>query len=114
MGGTAGRAGWAGWAGWAGGLTLTFALVAAPLSAQWVRFRTEGVPRLPNGKPNLKAPAPRTRDGHPDFSGLWLTGNPVPCSKASGADFLECGIEDRKSTRLNSSHIQKSRMPSSA
>ena len=26
---------------------------------------------------------------------------------------LECGL-DRKSTRLNSSHIQKSRMPSSA
>ena len=24
------------------------------------------------------------------------------------------GVEDRKSTRLNSSHIQKSRMPSSA
>ena len=26
----------------------------------------------------------------------------------------ELGFEDRKSTRLNSSHIQKSRMPSSA
>ena len=26
----------------------------------------------------------------------------------------ELGLEDRKSTRLNSSHIQKSRMPSSA
>ena len=25
-----------------------------------------------------------------------------------------CDVEDRKSTRLNSSHIQKSRMPSSA
>ena len=27
---------------------------------------------------------------------------------------LYVGLEDRKSTRLNSSHIQKSRMPSSA
>ena len=27
---------------------------------------------------------------------------------------LSCGIEDRKSTRLNSSHSQQSRMPSSA
>ena len=27
---------------------------------------------------------------------------------------LEPGVKDRKSTRLNSSHIQKSRMPSSA
>ena len=29
-------------------------------------------------------------------------------------DFVEFSAEDRKSTRLNSSHIQKSRMPSSA
>ena len=27
---------------------------------------------------------------------------------------IHAGVEDRKSTRLNSSHIQKSRMPSSA
>ena len=27
---------------------------------------------------------------------------------------VKCGTKDRKSTRLNSSHIQKSRMPSSA
>ena len=31
-----------------------------------------------------------------------------------GEDDQEIGAEDRKSTRLNSSHIQKSRMPSSA
>ena len=27
---------------------------------------------------------------------------------------LQAGVEDRKSTRLNSSHIEESRMPSSA
>ena len=34
----------------------------------------------------------------------------------NGGDILEIGfgMKDRKSTRLNSSHIQKSRMPSSA
>ena len=33
--------------------------------------------------------------------------------EGSAALFV-CGGEDRKSTRLNSSHTQKSRMPSSA
>jgi hypothetical protein len=29
------------------------------------------MPRTPDGKPNLSAPAPRTADGKPDLSGLW-------------------------------------------
>jgi hypothetical protein len=39
--------------------------------AQWLDLRTPGVPRLPDGKPNLEAPAPRTAEGRPDLSGLW-------------------------------------------
>src|SRR5262245_26965971 len=41
------------------------------LDAQWIKLPTPGLPRLPDGKPDLSAPAPRTPDGKPDFSGLW-------------------------------------------
>jgi len=44
---------------------------AAPLHAQWLDYRTPGIPRQPDGKPNLSAPAPRTSDGKPDLTGIW-------------------------------------------
>jgi hypothetical protein len=50
------------------------ALIAATplsLSAQWPSYPTPGVPRTPDGKPDLTAPAPRTADGKPDLTGLW-------------------------------------------
>ena len=51
---------------------FTFVLLTAgPLAAQWLNYPTPGVPRTPDGKPNLTAPAPRTAEGKPDFSGLW-------------------------------------------
>ncbi len=52
-------------------LAAIVGLMASTLSAQWARHPTPGVPRLPDGKPDLTAPAPRTADGKPDFSGLW-------------------------------------------
>jgi hypothetical protein len=51
---------------------IAFASVTSiALSAQWPLHPTPGVPRLPDGKPNLTASAPRTADGKPDLSGLW-------------------------------------------
>jgi hypothetical protein len=45
--------------------------IGPSLSAQWPRYPTLGVPRTPDGQPNLGAPAPRTPDGKPDLSGNW-------------------------------------------
>jgi len=54
---------------------VTAALVAlvagaAILLAQWPTHRTEGA-RTESGELDLKAPAPKAPDGHPDLSGLW-------------------------------------------
>ena len=39
--------------------------------AQWLNYPTPGIPRLPDGRPNLSAPTPRSADGKPDLSGIW-------------------------------------------
>jgi hypothetical protein len=49
-------------------------LLSVPVAAQWINYPTPGIPRLPDGKPNLAAPAPRTSDGKPDLSGVWRAG----------------------------------------
>ena len=69
-------------------------LIALPTigSGQWIRYPTEGIPRKPDGKPDLTAPAPRLPDGHPDLSGLWHAAQPKQCVNAAG-DFVPCGIE---------------------
>ena len=56
----------------AAAIALTATLFGPPLSAQWLNEPARGIPRLPDGEPNLAAPAPRTPDGKPDLSGLWL------------------------------------------
>jgi len=48
-------------------LFATWILVQAVVAAQWITIKTPDVPTLPNGKPNLTAPAPRTADGHVDL-----------------------------------------------
>ena len=46
-------------------------LIYAPVFGQWVKVPTGSIPRGPDGKPNLSAPAPRLPDGRPDLSGIW-------------------------------------------
>ena len=52
-------------------LALVVSGLCVPLAAQWLNYPAPGIPRLPDGKPNLAAPAPRTADGKPDLSGVW-------------------------------------------
>jgi hypothetical protein len=54
-------------------------LCCAAASAQWFKVPTPGVPRNPDGSPNLSAPAPRAPDGRPDLSGMWLPAEHLPC-----------------------------------
>jgi hypothetical protein len=59
---------------------ILIALVAVPafVRAQWLNHRTAGIPRTPDGKPNLSARTPRAADGRPNLSGLWRTESAPP------------------------------------
>ena len=53
-------------------LVVTVAVLStSAVRAQWLRVPTAGIPRLPNGRADLSAPAPRSSDGRPTLSGLW-------------------------------------------
>ncbi|HEY1303735.1 MAG TPA: hypothetical protein VGF24_09325 [Vicinamibacterales bacterium] len=64
----------------AGTAILTFGSAAA--SAQWLHYRTPGIPRLADGTPDLAAPAPRLSNGKPDLSGIWS----VSCLPGTGCN----------------------------
>jgi len=52
-------------------VSVVVLLVCTPARAQWLNYKTPGIPRTADGKPNLNAPAPRTPEGKPDIAGLW-------------------------------------------
>jgi len=60
------------------------AALSSSLSAQWPLYPKPGVPKGPDGKPNLTAPTPRTPDGKPDLSGIWMRSDRRPGNEAPG------------------------------
>jgi len=73
---------------WARGAVVfsVFVLAAsAHVVGQWVTYPTQNVPRLANGQPNLKAPAPRQPDGKPDFVGFWQPDRQRECTPDLGS-----------------------------
>jgi hypothetical protein len=70
------------------GAVATATILALAASAQWINYPTASIPRTPDGKPDLSAPAPRTADGKPDLSGLWQ-----PASGGADPQFADIAKE---------------------
>ena len=70
-----------------GALAMVVILGGLPgvLFAQWPNYPTPGVPKGPDGKPDLNGPTPRTADGHPDLSGIWEIARPPRPARTDGS-----------------------------
>jgi hypothetical protein len=49
------------------------AVPTSTLNAQWPSHEAPGTPHQANGKPDMFAPGPRSVEGRPDLSGIWVS-----------------------------------------
>ena len=87
-------------------------LLSAALHAQWLPYPTPGVPKAPDGKPNLEGPAPRTADGKPDLTGIWeFVGNRRPAAEVGASLGLGPPAPNRPNQFFNIGSTLKDGLP---
>jgi hypothetical protein len=72
---------------------VTVGVASISLPAQWLNQPTPGIPRTPDGKANLSAPAPNATGGKPDLSGLWRLGVEIGVGANITADLPPADIQ---------------------
>jgi hypothetical protein len=103
---------------------LTLAL-AIPVFGQWINLPTPGIPRTKDGKVNLTAPTPKTKDGKPDFTGMWVPRDMLPCNPQQNVGCVELpltpqvvnialGLPDGLPYQPWAAELQKKRAPDTA
>ncbi len=79
-----------------GVMAIAVVACSASIAAQWPKHPDPSVPRDAQGKVQMDAPAPRTADGHIDFSGVWMHANSGPPGRGRGRGGQRQGAPGRQ------------------